>query len=348
MNRLELAGKELLKLGYEKCGLLNGYKTAYWKVERKNNEYVTKIVVTVDCDMANIYTTEGIERVKDEAVCQFEDVTRDNVLVIAYVKPKMHDIKCDNVIFVFHLTSKVKTRNIIEMFEKEAFVMKEYAKTEKRNKIHRENAYGPKAQNYSTAITYILIAIILYSYMSLTGNKSSTYGISPLTVFKEGQSYRLFTYMFAHSGIGHLASNCLSLLVIGRLYAAKRGTFNFLIVYLIGGILSGITSLFCTMMFGSSHDIITVGASGAIYAILGGLLVNVLIDSALKQQKAYYVKYVIITVVLNCFGGGVDNVCHFAGLFFGMFLEFVITKIDSIDSADKYIATRDKTRVFGM
>ena len=78
------------------------------------------------------------------------------------------------------------------------------------------------------------------------------------------------TAMFLHGSWGHLAGNALFLWIYGAYLERLLGTGRFLVVYFIGGIASMILQLLCLSPF--QIDITTVGASGAISAVLGAFL----------------------------------------------------------------------------
>ena len=74
------------------------------------------------------------------------------------------------------------------------------------------------------------------------------------------------TSTFVHIGLTHLLVNMFALFVIGRFTERLFGNAGFLVFYLLGGIAASLTSL-------SIHPtIVSAGASGAIFALYGGLI----------------------------------------------------------------------------
>ncbi len=79
----------------------------------------------------------------------------------------------------------------------------------------------------------------------------------------------IFTSMFMHAGIAHIAGNMLYLWIFGDNVEDRLGSFKYLLFYLAGGLAASLTHL----LFNPSSQIPTVGASGAIAAVLGAYLV---------------------------------------------------------------------------
>ena len=78
-----------------------------------------------------------------------------------------------------------------------------------------------------------------------------------------GEYWRFFTAMFLHAGPIHLFFNCFALFIFGRLVEGVYGNARFTTIYLLAGLSGSVLSY----MF--NRDAIAVGASGAIFGILG-------------------------------------------------------------------------------
>ena len=84
----------------------------------------------------------------------------------------------------------------------------------------------------------------------------------------EGDWYRLVTAMFLHGSLLHLAFNMLALYWLGTVVEQALGTWRFVLLYFVSGIAGSAGALALSGPFE-----VTVGASGAIYGIMGALLV---------------------------------------------------------------------------
>lgn len=79
----------------------------------------------------------------------------------------------------------------------------------------------------------------------------------------------IFTAMFMHAGLLHLAGNMLYLWIFGDNIEDALGHLPYLVFYLVGGVTATLTHVFTN----PASTIPTVGASGAIAAVLGAYLV---------------------------------------------------------------------------
>jgi membrane associated rhomboid family serine protease len=85
---------------------------------------------------------------------------------------------------------------------------------------------------------------------------------------QNGEWYRLVTAMFLHASFIHLLFNMLALYWLGSVVEQAIGTGRFLLVYFVAGIAGSAVALVFT-----GPIAVTVGASGAIYGIMGALLI---------------------------------------------------------------------------
>lgn len=92
-------------------------------------------------------------------------------------------------------------------------------------------------------------------------------GVTPVSVY-----LTLFTSMFMHGGIAHLAGNMLYLMVFGDNLEDKMGHIRYLVFYLLCGLIATFTHVGTDYLFGENHLIPSLGASGAISGVMGGYL----------------------------------------------------------------------------
>ena len=144
---------------------------------------------------------------------------------------------------------------------------------------------------------------------------------------KNGETWRLLTSVFLHSGISHLIFNSIALLAFGNLIETIFGKRNFLVLYLC----SGISGSALSVTF--NPNTVSVGASGAIFGMLGGLIIYYFF---MKKFNPDYAKNNLfglgLMLLINLFYGlsssRIDNWAHLGGLLGGMFCSFVLIKFN--------------------
>ena len=94
--------------------------------------------------------------------------------------------------------------------------------------------------------------------------------------------WALATHVYAHAGPAHLLGNALVLLVVGALVSRRTSPLRFHAFFLLTGMVSGLAEVTLGSAIGPPTAV--VGASGAIFALLGYLLAGNAISSALLDR----------------------------------------------------------------
>lgn len=79
--------------------------------------------------------------------------------------------------------------------------------------------------------------------------------------------------VYSHTSVGHLVSNLVALLILGLIVERVTNITRFHIFFLLTGVLSSFTQLIYSQMF-SSTTVAVIGASGAIFALMGYAIVG--------------------------------------------------------------------------
>jgi rhomboid protease GluP len=131
-----------------------------------------------------------------------------------------------------------------------------------------------------------------------------------------GGVWRLVSSMFLHAGFVHLALNMLSLYFLGAFVEVALGRARFLALYLTSGLAGGLAYLYSGDFNGS-----VVGASGAIFGLLGGVLGYSLRRGTFSWQNPL-IRQLLILTVLNLYIGfsipNISNAAHIGGLLSGL------------------------------
>jgi len=127
------------------------------------------------------------------------------------------------------------------------------------------------------------------------------------------EPWRLITSIFAHGSPAHLLNNLFALALFGSILEARIGTKRFLWLFLAGGVMVNVFSPYAS----------SLGASGAIFAVLGALIV-------LRPGMVIYIHFLpmpmmiagVVWLAQDIFGvlypSGVANLAHISGLFIGL------------------------------
>ena len=140
------------------------------------------------------------------------------------------------------------------------------------------------------------------------------------SVIEEHEYYRLLTCTFIHFGISHLFNNMLVLAYIGDNLERALGKVKYLVLYLAAGIGSSAVSAVWSM-FKDEYSV-SGGASGAIFGVVGALLVIVIknrgqLEDLSSRQLMFFAGFSIYHGVTSA---GIDNMAHISGFLIGALL----------------------------
>lgn len=157
------------------------------------------------------------------------------------------------------------------------------------------------------------------------------------------EPWRLFTSLFVHAGLMHLAMNVLLLLQVAPLVTARFGNGGLFWIYFLGGLMASTTSAAWgavsvvralsddgTAFIRSLQLMVSVGASGAIMAVCGGLLASEIRGDRSQDPKAReelqkaLMVIIGVNLMMGLFVSGIDQVQHVAGVLAGLTLGLVL------------------------
>jgi membrane associated rhomboid family serine protease len=134
-----------------------------------------------------------------------------------------------------------------------------------------------------------------------------------------GQYWRFITPVFLHANLLHVGLNMLNLVVLGVFLERLVGHLRFLLIYIMTGCVSIIASFYFM------PQEISVGASGAIFGLVGAYSVFVLMHRRAFRQNGIptllWLLFVIgVNLAFGLFVPNVDNYAHAGGLLAGCLL----------------------------
>ena len=142
---------------------------------------------------------------------------------------------------------------------------------------------------------------------------------NPFTV--GGEYWRLFSSIFMHWGIIHLAVNMYALYVIGRELEPFMGTQRFALLYFVTGIAAGLSSLLFNLYT------VSAGASGAIFGLYGYMIVWQVLGNFRNKRlfSSVLVNFLILIAISYVIGShaNVDTPAHIGGFVTGALLSLI-------------------------
>jgi rhomboid protease GluP len=162
-----------------------------------------------------------------------------------------------------------------------------------------------------------------------------------------GDTWRLLTAPFLHGGLTHLAFNMVALAFTGARTEDEFGSLRTLAIYLAGGLLaSGASALVAEWRSGPGHWnallTVSVGASGAVMALFGALLVALFVTPPrfvlLPPDKRpgidrSLIQVVAINLALGFMIPHVDQAAHVGGLLAGAAVGLLMAAVPTATAA---------------
>jgi len=190
--------------------------------------------------------------------------------------------------------------------------------------------------------SFLVVNILVFLYQLTLSKENSGvfmyhFGSIPAEIVAGQDYFTLFTSMFLHAGFLHILGNMLFLWVFADNIEATIGNVNFIIFYLLGGLAASLLHIYLN----PTSTIPTVGASGAIAAVLGAYVVlfpknNIKIRFLVfKPFSMIAILFLGIWFVQNLYSGigslGIESAqsggtawwAHIGGFVFGVLIGFV-------------------------
>ena len=172
----------------------------------------------------------------------------------------------------------------------------------------------------ATNVLVFLATLIASRSFEPDGNRMLEWGANLGLLTTSGQWWRTITAMFLHGGWLHLLLNMWVLWNVGRLAERLYGSAMFAVLYFATGICGSLTRI------AWEPSIASVGASGAIFGVLGALLAMLLHRGARIPRSialAHWpstLLFVLFNLVNGYFDPLIDNAAHVGGLLSGLLL----------------------------
>ncbi len=180
-------------------------------------------------------------------------------------------------------------------------------------------------------ITLVLLNILVFIVCTFTGELLYNKGAVGLTLLESPLDwYRMITSMFLHANLSHIFNNMLLLYFAGEITERAVGPLQFTIMYFISGICGCLLTFVSEIVSGSS--IVVIGASGAVFGVLGALLALVMYRRV--RGATLQVPRIMMVLVLSIYSGfretNVANWAHIGGLVAGFIYGIIYCVIISM------------------
>lgn len=228
-------------------------------------------------------------------------------------------------------------RSQIELFLKNPLAYKEKAESIKREtkkaRDVKEEGTGFRGAikrftgGYIPYVTagLIIINILVFIICTFTGRMLYNKGGFYVRAFLEGkQYYRAITSMFLHWDVNHLFSNMIIFYYLGEMVEKYFGHIKYTIIYFTAGIMGNLVSAWYEIY--ANLNILSVGASGAVFGVIGALLV--LACAHRGRLENITITKLLIMVIYSLYSGfigeNINNAAHIGGFLSGALLAFLL------------------------
>jgi len=195
-----------------------------------------------------------------------------------------------------------------------------------------------------TVFIYVLqvISPLFYGYDNRGLDWLVHYGGKSNEDILGGEFWRFITPVFLHGSMAHIFFNMYALLSLGTFVERNYGHSRFTLLYF----LSGFTGNVFSFLFTPLHDVPSIGASTAIFGLIGAEGVffyqNRRLFGAQARQALSNIGFI---VVINLFIGlspGIDNWGHIGGLFGGLLFATIAGTIWEVTGLQPELHFEDK------
>ncbi|MCD2347345.1 rhomboid family intramembrane serine protease [Clostridium guangxiense] len=290
----------------------NAYGASFWAVSFENNGSRYYIIFS-DID--------NFDRMTDLS-CEYgslKDIGNEFVIRVIFIRGKIQDMQQyteGNIILLDKSIRKVVYSN--DIISNTSTLLQQFM-----DEIKDTNEQGKYWVTWSIILVnlamYVVSSILSRNPFTMDVNVLNTLGAKNNELIMSGQYYRLITCMFLHGSLIHIASNMYSLYCVGYMVEKIYGRIKYTFIYFLSGIISSYVSFLFS-------DAISIGASGAIFGVLGAVLV---FSFRFKNKigKELFVN-IMGVIVLNIFIGmsmtNIDNFAHMGGLISGIIISAIL------------------------
>ena len=190
----------------------------------------------------------------------------------------------------------------------------------------RKSIFSPLSVTFILILVNVIAFILFYILIGAEVIQLDSIAIKPSNILQGKYLWTFLTSMFMHAGFFHLFVNMLSLLFIGSLVERIIGQKRYFYFYMISGLLASLFFVLSSLIFPSDFNTFAVGASGALFGLVGMLVLLtpnlpvfvMFIPIPIKMK--YAAPGILILLWLISIAGNVPigNTAHLGGLLAGL------------------------------
>ena len=173
---------------------------------------------------------------------------------------------------------------------------------------------------YKYVLTLILVITNIIFFIAIDLNPNRYYENLLIqnnsAILNNGEWWRLFSAMWLHANPLHIADNMIGLLIFGITLESFAKKWQYLVIYLVSGLLGNVASLFLL-----GPGISSLGASGAIF----GVLAAAYIICPFNKRGLAVAFFFVVYYILASMAPGVDTWAHLFGAVGGIIFGFIFT-----------------------
>ncbi len=284
------------------------FKTKRLVTKIKKKTFSLKMqVLNIFTDLGDNVDVEALDKCDDKVLKFINAKKEDDVLNNKFIKANFSDLR-NNFVYSeegFSLFLKI-TNEINQKNREEA--------------IKTGDIFEPKKIVLTFVLIGILVAIYLYGLIfNQSDNLINRFAVYGPYIRQFHEYYRLLTGTLLHGGLLHLISNCYALYIIGSQIESFYGKGKMLIIYIFSGLCGSLLSI-------SLSENASIGASGAIFGLMGSLLYfgyyyRVYLGSTWKSN---ILPVILVNLVIGFIVPGIDYFGHIGGLIGGILISMAL------------------------
>lgn len=344
---INLLESRLSQAGYHKIGV-NAPGAGIYFHALNGTCYVILLVDYHNPAESNI-TTEYLGKLGSSVKTFLWDRGYNNVqllsLIVTYSEYVAEDLAGDNLpywVFDTYHTSFIKPPGQVQRFGGFEELVQDFADTFNAEKIAQQSIQQPsmpaqpkkkrKFRILSVNNLIVAVNVLVWIYLEMHGSTESARYMLDHGAFYwpsvkiHGEIYRFFTCMFIHFGFIHLAGNMITLLYLGDNLERAVGVVKYIIIYISTGLTASVVSCLYYILIGK--DVVSGGASGAIFGVIGALVYIVTVNNRnLEDLNSYgLIGFAVYQIVQGFRSTGVDVAAHVGGFLAGLLFAKLLYK----------------------